>query len=556
MSMENLGPYSNFHELNLDWFLNEFNKVLEQWKAMQKNFDNLQDAFNDLKNYVQDYFKNLDVTEEINNKLDSMVDDGSLTRIFAPYLNNINSPIIVDSVIKMTDKNKIYLLSSNSHLYTWNKNESSFTDSGIIYGSFNSQFIYDNYSNIASHDFNDFTNSGGYWVTITEEQSDAVNAPFDLKFGNFVVNNLSFPVNDELWFMQIVSIDKTAVTNKTYDKTVAYRWFNPQTKESTTGWRTLQSIFDYNNMRNIASHNFNDFTNSGGYWVTITEEQSDAVNAPFDLKFGNFVVNNLSFPVNDELWFMQIVSIDKTNIYDKSVAFRWFNPETKESTTGWRGIDCFTNISNSMYLIGDSITAGHPFENKDYVRWFSPLKDIYKIDVGVRSGSGLLYKNNDINGISICDSHDFSENDFVCIFMGTNDYGNNMNLGEVEDMYPTNETVCGALNYMLNKIKKDNGGCAIIGILPLNRINGNFNNNYAYGTVNASNYTLKELNDKLTIIYEKYCCCVINNEYSPINKYSLNSLLIDGLHPNIIGYRHLSQWLNGHIRSLFNKTNF
>ena len=59
MSMENLGPYSNFHELNLDWFLDEFNKVIAQWKAMQKNFDTLQDAFDDLKSYVQNYFKNL-----------------------------------------------------------------------------------------------------------------------------------------------------------------------------------------------------------------------------------------------------------------------------------------------------------------------------------------------------------------------------------------------------------------------------------------------------------------------------------------------------------------
>ena len=59
--MENLGPYTNFHELNQDWFLQEFNKLIAQWKAMQKNFDNLQDAFNDLKSYVQDYFKNLDV---------------------------------------------------------------------------------------------------------------------------------------------------------------------------------------------------------------------------------------------------------------------------------------------------------------------------------------------------------------------------------------------------------------------------------------------------------------------------------------------------------------
>lgn len=87
MSMENLGPYSNFHELNQDWFLNEFNKVIAQWKAMQKNFDSLQDAFNDLKSYVQDYFKNLDVQEEINNKLDDMYDNG----LFEVLLNKFVS---------------------------------------------------------------------------------------------------------------------------------------------------------------------------------------------------------------------------------------------------------------------------------------------------------------------------------------------------------------------------------------------------------------------------------------------------------------------------------
>lgn len=90
MSMENLGPYSNFHELNQDWFLNEFNKVIAQWKAMQKNFDNLQDAFNDLKSYVQHYFKNLDVQEEINNKLNEMFENGTILQLFTestiPYV--------------------------------------------------------------------------------------------------------------------------------------------------------------------------------------------------------------------------------------------------------------------------------------------------------------------------------------------------------------------------------------------------------------------------------------------------------------------------------------
>ena len=88
MSME-LGSYSNFHALNQDWFLDEFNKLVSQWEAMQKKFDNLQDAFNDLKNYVQDYFKNLDVQEEINKKLDQMNEDGTLNILLQMHARTV-----------------------------------------------------------------------------------------------------------------------------------------------------------------------------------------------------------------------------------------------------------------------------------------------------------------------------------------------------------------------------------------------------------------------------------------------------------------------------------
>lgn len=88
MSME-LGPYTNFHELNIDWFLNEFNKVLAEWSAMNKRFSDLNAAFNDLRNYVHDYFNDLDVQEEIDNKLDSMAKDGSLYDIIRKYTDPI-----------------------------------------------------------------------------------------------------------------------------------------------------------------------------------------------------------------------------------------------------------------------------------------------------------------------------------------------------------------------------------------------------------------------------------------------------------------------------------
>ena len=44
-------------------------------------------AYNDLQDYVNSYFNNLDVQEEINNKLDIMAEDGTLDTILLPYFN-------------------------------------------------------------------------------------------------------------------------------------------------------------------------------------------------------------------------------------------------------------------------------------------------------------------------------------------------------------------------------------------------------------------------------------------------------------------------------------
>lgn len=48
----------------------------------------LQNLYVELKTYVDNYFTNLDVQEEINNKLDAMVESGTLQEIIASYLNS------------------------------------------------------------------------------------------------------------------------------------------------------------------------------------------------------------------------------------------------------------------------------------------------------------------------------------------------------------------------------------------------------------------------------------------------------------------------------------
>ena len=179
MSMENLGPYTNFHELNQDWFLQEFNKIIEQWKTMQKNFNNLHDAFNDLKSYVQNYFKNLDVQEEIDNKLNNMAKSGELSNLIMPFITENANPIFVVSESDMKDKTKTYVLTTNGHIFTYIKN--SFVDSGLVYGITNLSMLgfgslfYSNESVPAGYNnFNNLPNNKILWYSgIT----GLVNAP-------------------------------------------------------------------------------------------------------------------------------------------------------------------------------------------------------------------------------------------------------------------------------------------------------------------------------------------------------------------------------------------
>ena len=59
----------------------KINEVVESQNQTNENFAELYALFIQLKEYVDNYFKNLDVQEEINNKLDEMAKDGTLDKI-------------------------------------------------------------------------------------------------------------------------------------------------------------------------------------------------------------------------------------------------------------------------------------------------------------------------------------------------------------------------------------------------------------------------------------------------------------------------------------------
>lgn len=65
----------------------EMNKIINSVNASGQQVENLTTAFNNLQNYVNNYFDNLDIQEEVNNKLDQMAQSGELTELLTAYLN-------------------------------------------------------------------------------------------------------------------------------------------------------------------------------------------------------------------------------------------------------------------------------------------------------------------------------------------------------------------------------------------------------------------------------------------------------------------------------------
>lgn len=92
MSFEHF-PYTNFHELNADWLLGEMKKVLTEWGATRSEWNNTRKEFEELRSFVNDYFKNLDVQEEINVKLDEMYASGELSEIIQPLFDTYKAEI-------------------------------------------------------------------------------------------------------------------------------------------------------------------------------------------------------------------------------------------------------------------------------------------------------------------------------------------------------------------------------------------------------------------------------------------------------------------------------
>lgn len=78
----------------------EINKIINSENTLGTQMENVTNAFIELQNYVNNYFDNLDVQEEINIKLNKMAEDGTLEEIITQYIN-LKSVLAFNTVSEM-----------------------------------------------------------------------------------------------------------------------------------------------------------------------------------------------------------------------------------------------------------------------------------------------------------------------------------------------------------------------------------------------------------------------------------------------------------------------
>lgn len=88
-------PYTNFHELNLDWIIEEVKSVREEW-------DTFRDETNAELTEFREWFDNLDVSDEVRQVINDMVESGDFLEITMPSITSVTESWLAAHITQET----------------------------------------------------------------------------------------------------------------------------------------------------------------------------------------------------------------------------------------------------------------------------------------------------------------------------------------------------------------------------------------------------------------------------------------------------------------------
>lgn len=186
--------------------------------------------------------------------------------------------------------------------------------------------------------------------------------------------------------------------------------------------------------------------------------------------------------------------------------------------------------------LGDSITKPGKYQNElENVLGFS------SIDNRGINGQTMAYQTKNKSTYTVGKEIDYNKYDLVTIFIGTNDFRYEKNLGEIKDKGNSNldeKTFIGSYQLLIEYILESNPNIQIVLITPLQRIRDGYNTEF----VNKSGNKLIDYVESIKKIGQIYSIPVLDlYSESGITENNIELFTKDGLHPNDKGYSRISE---------------
>ena len=576
-------PGTNFHDLNLDWLLQEMKKCLTEWAETREDWDTLRGEnaafvsfvtheWDDFKDYVTHYLANLDISTEVSAKIDAMAADGTLLALITAddgegsalsdvagdWLKNhtsqatgvvtINDSLTIPgaaadakaagvritnlevAVDPMLDEHEIIaptdILSNNNTAMTSN-DDGSFTAGTTDYGntSFGTAL-----TPIPAGDYYLYGVPAGIAFLSTSLAASTT-------YNNRIAENtgsepLRIHVDNDVSVCLGFRLSSAPAESITiYPKLIQY------TAKVNRALLEQTALADNTDLNTIVTPGI--YLLNSAYTYT---------HAP-DFNSGIMIVTRVGNIVNQTI-----------NQYGTSL--RTYTPNlcirngTKDGVTAeWKYIGRKYGLRAAM--IGDSITWGRngneddPTDPAFRTEYTLPAAIAHNLGIacdnmGVGSMGWVKEGEGDVIAYDVLSSLTLSDYDAIFFCLGVNDGFSPLGTWNSED----ETTIMGQFNKCIKYIMTNRPRIRVIVIAPFNGRNVGSFPDYWYGPRdNPQGYvSRKTLSDTLKQACEYYWIPYIEQYDGPINPYSIDTLIgVDGVHPSNIGYVALGQWLSSKI---------
>ena len=523
-------PYDFNGTLSLE---NKFVVLFKTVKEMFEAQDELVKSYKALYDFINQYFSNLDLQNEVNKKIEAMKESGELLNLLKPTVSNEVSAWLTANITNP----------SNPPIDKSLTVDNAAADAKVTGDKINS----------LNDDFNKFNPILSY-VDVGAKVMSGVKNRFDIeniadtgfhisinvKYGEkYLINGSGFNDNYPLY---VICSDKAVIgysddTSYSYKTNVNITIPYGATKLFVNGKQEYQPLVKklvyYNheklikeksydvplNVKHLIYHNeIENLSNETGYsaLIPVNEDDKYFLTGSGTGQFSSYILYNKNMSI---ISFGESVAIeDKLVIIPKNVAYLRIQNNLKPV------LKAIKYVEKNIIFIGDSYIQGNSLGNDQDKRFSTILSEMLRMkEINVGAGGCGYFKTEKyptyfyqqlINAINTMSAKDWANTEYILVCGGRNDPNNYPNATQAEYDTAISDICDLASKYF---------PCAKLVFVPY-LFDANYMSNHYY------NHFLKLVN-----ALRKNKCAVINYAYTWLTG-RFSDILEDKVHPNVKGH--------------------